>query len=78
MTHKILNKPVTLTNNTQLPLSHAIRAGDFVFLPGQLGLAPDGSLPAGIEAQTRQCLKNISRVLATAGLDFTHIFKTTI
>ena len=48
--------------------SQAIIANGFVFVAGQLPIAPDGSgIPDGIEAQTRQALANVSAILRAAG-----------
>lgn len=62
------------------PYSQAIRAGDFVFTAGQLGLDPaTGKLVAGgVEAQTRQALTNLSAVLAAAGASLAQVVKTTV
>lgn len=38
-----------------------------VALSGQLGLASDGTVPEGAEAQARLCLANIDAILAEAG-----------
>ena len=52
----------------RLPFSPAIRAGDFVFVSGQVGMNERGEIePGGIEAQTRQSFKNLEGVLALAG-----------
>lgn len=50
-----------------LPFSSAVRAGDMLYLSGQIGIGADGRLPAGIEAQTRQAMENIGAVLRSAG-----------
>jgi len=62
------------------PYSQAIRAGDFVFTAGQLGLNPaTGKLvEGGIEAQTRQALTNLSAVLEAAGASLAQVVKTTV
>lgn len=61
------------------PYVHAVKAGDLVFLSGQLGLNPaDGTLPEGIEAQTIQSLENLKTVLEGCGSDLNHVVKTTI
>lgn len=50
-----------------------------VFTSGQLGLDPvTGELPAGVEAQTHQSLKNLQAILAQGGLDFSNVVKTTV
>ncbi len=61
------------------PYSQAIRAGDFVFASGQLGLDPaTGELRAGIAAQAEQALDNLAAVLEAAGASLADVVKTTI
>ena len=51
-----------------LPFSPAVTAGPFVFVSGQVAMGDNGELvPGGIEAQTRQTLKNVEKALALAG-----------
>ena len=78
MQHIILGGRFTLADGTPLPLSKAIRAGDFVFLSGQLGLDETGRVAEGIEAQTRHCLRHIRELLALAGLDRSAVVKATV
>src|SRR5687768_3494377 len=65
-------------NGKPLPFSNAVRAGDTVWLSGQIGLKPDGTLPAGFEAQARQTMDNIGGVLKTAGLGWGDVVKCTV
>lgn len=59
--------------------SKAVRAGDFVFLSGQVPAGPDGKVVAGgIEAQTRQSFENIKAILATFGLGLSDVVKSTV
>lgn len=62
------------------PYSQAIRAeGRFLFCSGQIPLTPSGELVTGdVKIQAEQCMKNVSAVLAEAGLSFSNIVKTTI
>jgi 2-iminobutanoate/2-iminopropanoate deaminase len=61
------------------PYSQAIRAGDYVFTSGQIGLEPEsGKLVEGVEAQTKQVLANLKAVLAASGASFDQVVKTTI
>jgi 2-iminobutanoate/2-iminopropanoate deaminase len=61
------------------PYSQAVRAGDFVFTAGQLGLDPQANtLREGVSAQTEQALLNLAAVLAAAGCSFADVVKTTI
>ena len=53
------------------PYSHAVEAGAFVFVTGQLATDPDDDslpIPAGIEAQTHKVMDNLARVLKGCGL----------
>lgn len=61
------------------PYSQAVKAGDLVFFSGQIPLRADGTLCEGdIVVQTRQVLQNMEAMLNAAGLDFSHVVKTTI
>jgi len=74
-----IGTPVTLPDGTPVPLSKAVRAGDFVLLSGQLAFGTNGSIVAGgIQAQTRQCLENAKQVLTDAGCSLSDVVKTTI
>ena len=64
-------------NGQALPFSEAVRVGDVLYLSGQLGRGPDGKLPEGIEAQTRQTLDNIGATLKLAGLAHADVFHCT-
>jgi enamine deaminase RidA (YjgF/YER057c/UK114 family) len=46
-----------------------------VVCSGQLGVAEDGSIPPGIEAQTERCFENIRAILREAGLDLGDIVR---
>jgi reactive intermediate/imine deaminase len=53
------------------PYSHAVEAGGFVFVTGQLATDPDDDavpIPAGIAAQTHKVMDNLTRVLTGVGL----------
>lgn len=61
------------------PYSQAVEVNGMLFISGQIPVVPaDGSVPEGIEAQTRQSLKNIGAILEKAGLDFSNVVKTTV
>jgi 2-iminobutanoate/2-iminopropanoate deaminase len=61
------------------PYSQAIRAGDFVFVSGQLAVdVRSGKLAEGIAAQTSQVLENLRAVLAAAGASLDQVVKVTI
>lgn len=63
-----------------LPFSDAVRVGDVLYLSGQMGIVP-GTMklaPGGIEAETRQMMENIERVLKHCGRSFDDVFKCTV
>ena len=62
------------------PYSQAIRAGDFVFVSGQLALRPDHAEIVGdsIEEQTEQVLANLRAILEAAGSGLDRLVKTTV
>ncbi len=64
----------------QGPYSQAVRAGDFLFISGQLPLDPEtGTLVrAGVRAQTRRVLENVRAIVAAAGGTMESIVKVTL
>jgi len=63
----------------KMPLSKAVRAGDFVFVSGITAIDKSGQvLNAGIEEQTRQVLQTIRGVLESAGCEMSDVVKTTV
>lgn len=79
MKHEIIGGALCLADGKPLPLSKAVRAGDYVFLSGQLGLSAQGQLAgSSIETQTRQALHNISGILAEAGASLAQVIKSTV
>jgi 2-iminobutanoate/2-iminopropanoate deaminase len=62
------------------PYSQAVKAGDFVFVSGQLALKPgDKELSGGtIQEQTEQALQNLAAVLEEAGTSMENLVKTTV
>lgn len=68
------------TKSAGLPFSDAVRVGGILCLSGQIGHRP-GTLdlvPGGIEAETRQMMDNIARVLNADGRSFDDVFKCTV
>ena len=62
------------------PVAHyspSARAGDLLFVSGQLGLL-DGALVDGVEAQTEQALVNLQAVLADNGAAIADVAKCTV
>lgn len=62
------------------PYSQAIRAGQTVYVSGQLPIDPDTGEFAGpdIVSQTRQSLTNLKNILAEAGYSMMDVTKTTV
>jgi 2-iminobutanoate/2-iminopropanoate deaminase len=61
------------------PYSQGVRAGDLVFLSGQIGLDPaTGTLSGDAEAQTTRAMENLKAVLAASGLSFSDVVQTRI
>jgi 2-iminobutanoate/2-iminopropanoate deaminase len=65
------------TRAAGLPFSDAVRVGDVLYLSGQLGIVPGKMelVPGGIEAETRQMMEHIGRILKANGLGFDDVFK---
>ena len=74
----IIGKPLVI-NGRQLSLSRAVRAGDFVFLTGQVPMQDGQVMTNGnIEEQTRACLDSIHDTLIEAGCSLQDIVKSMV
>lgn len=61
---------------SHVPLSPAVRAGDFVYVSGQVPTGADGKVvQGGIAEQTRQVMENIKSALALAGASMSDVVK---
>ena len=66
------------------PYSQAVRAGDFLFVSGQIPLDPatgalvGGTSPPDLAAQTRRVLENIQAIVTAAGASLAAVVKTTV
>jgi 2-iminobutanoate/2-iminopropanoate deaminase len=62
------------------PYSPGIRAGNFVFTSGQIGLDPETNslVEGGVAAQTRQALTNLKTLLESAGSGLDQVVKVTV
>ena len=60
--------------------SSAVRAGDLLFLSGQVGVLPGTTdvVPGGVGAETRQTMENIRAVLEHAGSSLAEVVKCTV
>ncbi len=77
--------PKTIINTTKAPApigpyNQAILKGDELFISGQIGLDPaTGQLNnQDIATETRQVMLNLQAILDAAGMNFSHVIKTTI
>lgn len=62
-----------------LPFTKAVRAGDFVFVSGQVPMGTDGEIVAGdIVTQTQQTIENVKSILQSLGLGLEHVVKATV
>ncbi len=78
-----IKKEVVIANKAPAaigPYSAGIRVGNFVFTAGQLGMKREtGELvEGGVEAETRQALRNLQNVLESAGTALANVVKTTV
>ncbi|MFN2176873.1 MAG: RidA family protein [Anaerolineales bacterium] len=62
------------------PYSVGIKWGDFVFMSGQLGIDPGTGeiVEGGIQAETKQALKNLQAILKDSGMSLDNVVKTTV
>jgi enamine deaminase RidA (YjgF/YER057c/UK114 family) len=64
--------------NPNLPFHPAVRAGDFVYVSGQVGKDENGVMAGGtIEQETRATIETLKRVLADAGCGLEDVVKIT-
>jgi 2-iminobutanoate/2-iminopropanoate deaminase len=62
--------------NPNLPFHPAVRAGDFIFISGQVSKDADGNMQVGsIEEETRGTIESIRRILAEAGADLSDVVR---
>ena len=61
------------------PYSQAIRAGEFLYISGQIPVNPaTGEIPSDIAAQARQSLENLKAIVEEAGYTLADVVKTTV
>jgi len=64
--------------NPNLPFHPAVRAGDFIYVSGQVAKDEKGNMCVGnIEDETRWTLESIKRILALEGADLSDVVKLT-
>jgi len=62
------------------PYSHAVEVPEgsrLLYISGEVGVLPDGTVPEGIEAQAEACWRNIIAILADAGMGVGDLVKIT-
>lgn len=74
-----LGVPPAASDHQPRPFSPAVRAGDFIYVSGQVPANAQGEIiVGGIEAQTRQVMDNIRAALALGGAGFDDVCKCTV
>jgi 2-iminobutanoate/2-iminopropanoate deaminase len=78
-----MNKEIINTSNAPTPIgpyNQAVKAGNLLFLSGQVALKPGTGEMANkdIIEETHQVMQNLKAVLAEGGMNFSHVVKTTI
>ncbi len=75
---QVIGGPIVI-NGRELSLSRAVRAGDMIYLTGQIPMRDGKPMTEGsIEEQTRNCLEQIRDTLQLVGCDMSNIVKTTV
>jgi 2-iminobutanoate/2-iminopropanoate deaminase len=65
--------------NPNLPFHPAVRAGDFIFISGQVPKDAEANMLSGtIEEETRWCIEAVRRALKEAGADLEDVLKATV
>lgn len=80
---KSVRKEIVATENAPGaigPYSQAVKAGDFVFVSGQIPIDPatGNFVSEDVAEQTEQVFKNLSAVLEAAGSSLKNVVKTTV
>ena len=60
------------------PYSPVVRAGDLLFVSGQVGVEDGQMVSGGVASETRQALANLEAVLATVDASLADVVKTTV
>ena len=78
MSKKIIGDPLII-NGRKLSLSKAVRAGDFIYLTGQVPMKNGVVMTEGsIEDQTKVVLDEIKKTLVEAGCDLQDVVKAMV
>jgi 2-iminobutanoate/2-iminopropanoate deaminase len=60
------------------PYTPIVRAGDWLVVSGQVGLADGRLVPGGVEGELRQAIANLEGLLASQGASLSDVVKTTV
>jgi 2-iminobutanoate/2-iminopropanoate deaminase len=76
-------KEIIITTDAPAPIgpyNQAVKAGNMLFISGQVALIPGSSelVMDNIREETQQVMNNLKAILFAAGADFHHVVKTTI
>ena len=75
---EVIGAPLVIDGRV-LSLSRAVRAGDFVFVTGQVPMRDGQPMTDGnIEDQTRACLDSLQQILSEAGCDLGDVVKSMV
>lgn len=80
MTKNRRHNPPGMAAPTQNLYAHGVEVPDGarrLYVAGQVGVRPDGTLPDTLEGQTEQMMENFRMILAAAGMDFSDVVKIT-
>jgi reactive intermediate/imine deaminase len=75
---QVIGEPLVIDGRV-LSLSRAVRAGDFVFVTGQVPMRDGKPMTEGsIEEQTHACLRSLQQILAEAGCELGDVVKSMV
>jgi 2-iminobutanoate/2-iminopropanoate deaminase len=66
------------TPQSKLPFSEAVRAGDFLYVSGQIGTAKDADPVAAFKAASHNAMDNISKILTAHGSSLEHVVQCSV
>jgi len=78
-----MSKKIVYSENAPAPIgpySQAVQSGNMLFISGQIAIqqSTGNIITASIEEETAQVMINLKEVLAAAGMDFSHVVKSSI
>jgi len=78
-----MEKKIILTKNAPAPIgpyNQAVQFGNMLFISGQIPIDPatGNMVQTNIQTETTQVMNNLLAILSEAGMDFSHVIKTSI